>query len=323
MSQTHFNSAWRAHDLPDLTGRHIVITGANSGIGFEAARMAAARGTRVVLACRNADKGNAAIKRIRASSPKAEVQLATLDLASLDSIRETAEDLKRQLGHIDVLCNNAGVMALPHRLTADGFEMQLGTNHLGHFAWTGQLLSSVLAATAGRIVTVTSNAHKVGRINWDDLQGRHHYQPWSAYAQSKLANLLFTYALQRRLDSAGAQAIALAAHPGYSATNLPFVAPEMTRSRWRQAIMHLGNSLIAQGPAEGALPLLCAAANPEAQGGDYWGPSGYFEMRGPAVRVTSNARSHDRKAQERLWEISVQETGISFSALSTPMKSVP
>ena len=321
MSQTP--SAWSEHDLPDLTGRHIVITGANSGIGFEAARMAAARGARVVLACRNPDKGNAALERIRASSPNAQVQLAALDLASLDSIRKTAEDLKRQLGHIDILCNNAGVMALPHHLTADGFEMQFGTNHLGHFAWTGQLLSSVLAAPAGRIVTVTSNAHKVGRMDWDDLHGHHHYQPWAAYAQSKLANLLFTYALQRRLDSAGTRVIALAAHPGYSATNLPFVAPEMTQSRWRQAIMHLGNSLIAQGPSDGALPLLCAATHPEAQGGDYWGPSGYFEMRGPPIRVTSNARSHDRKAQERLWEISVQETDVAFSALSTPMESDP
>jgi len=218
--------SWTASDIPDLGGKTIVVTGANSGLGFEASRAFARNGARVVLACRNVEKAAAARDDILASAPRANVEIRALDLASLASVRAFADSLVSNHERLDVLCNNAGVMALPRRETADGFEMQLGTNHLGHFALTGLLLP-LLKRTGARVVTQSSGAHRMGRIDFDDLHGRRYYGRWRAYGQSKLANLLFAYELQRRLENEGVGVISVACHPGYAATELQFAAARM------------------------------------------------------------------------------------------------
>ena len=316
MPWSHSSPAWSTESMPDLSGRHVVITGANSGIGFEAARICADQGARVILACRSEQKAQDACDRILNSTPSAQVESIPLNLASLNSIRQCADQLNDRLGRIDLLFNNAGVMALPESRTEDGFEMQLGTNHFGHFALTGLALEAILAAPAGRIINVTSNAHKMGQMNWDDLHGSKRYRPWPAYAQSKLANLLFTYALQRRLAETAQSTIAVAAHPGYSATNLPFATAQMNQSSFQEVLVKLGNWLIAQDATQGALPMLRAATDPNSQGGEYWGPQGLFEMTGAPIEVNSAPRAQSREDQERLWEISVEQTGVDFSALS-------
>src|SRR5262249_3687619 len=217
---------WTANDIPSQAGKTIVITGANSGIGYEAALQLAAKGANVVLACRDQTKGRAAVDAIKAAHPSASIELAELDLADLRSIRHFAEALRAAHSAVHILCNNAGVMAIPYRTTADGFEMQFGTNHLGHFALTGLLLDRLLATPSARVVTVSSNAHKWGAMHWDDLQGERGYSKWRAYGQSKLANLLFTYELQRRLVPAGAGLVSVACHPGDAArTRRPVVPP--------------------------------------------------------------------------------------------------
>lgn len=306
---------WTTEDIPDLSGRTMVITGSNSGLGFETARACAVHGARVVLACRDARKTEEAIARIHSEHAQADIEFAPLDLANLESVRACAKSLSERLGRVDVLCNNAGVMAIPYRRTADGFEMQIGTNHFGHFALTGLLLDVLLAAPAPRVVNVASGAHKMGRMRFDDLHWEKGYQKWPAYGQSKLANLLFTYALQGRFERASTSAISVAAHPGYAATNLQFVGPQMTRSSLGKRIMDLGNKLLAQDAAAGALPSLRAATGRDVEGGDYWGPDGAFEIRGHPKRVESSARSHDRADQERLWEASVEQTGVAYEAL--------
>jgi NAD(P)-dependent dehydrogenase (short-subunit alcohol dehydrogenase family) len=307
------NGRWTAEDVPDLSGQTIIVTGGNSGIGFEAARVLAKRRAHVILACRDLAKADDAIAQIRALHPSASLEAMRLDLASLESVHQLARDFAAKGVPLDVLVNNAGVMAIPQRKTAEGFEMQLGTNHLGHFALTGLLLDSILAAPAGRIVNVSSTAHKMGRMNFDDLHGERRYMKWVAYAQSKLANLLFTYELQRRLEAAGARAIGVACHPGYSATNLQAVGPQMTGSRFGAALMNVGNRLLSQSAAMGALPTLYAATSPDVQGGDYIGPDGFFENYGHPKKTTSTARSHDRAAQKRLWDLSEQLTSVRFA----------
>jgi NAD(P)-dependent dehydrogenase (short-subunit alcohol dehydrogenase family) len=306
------NGPWTAEDVPDLSGQTMIVTGGNSGIGFEAARVLAKRRAHVILACRDLAKADDAIAQIRALNPSASLEAMRLDLASLESVHQFARDFAAKSVPLDVLCNNAGVMAIPHRKTAEGFEMQLGTNHLGHFALTGLLLEPLLAAPAGRVVNVSSTAHKMGRMNFDDLQGERRYLKWVAYAQSKLANLLFSYELQRRLEAAGARAISVACHPGYSATNLQAVGPQMTGSRFGAALMNVGNRLLSQSAAMGALPTLYAATSPDVQGGDYVGPDGFFENYGHPKKTTSTARSHDRAAAKRLWEVSEQLTSVRY-----------
>jgi NAD(P)-dependent dehydrogenase (short-subunit alcohol dehydrogenase family) len=308
-------SRWTAESVPDLTGKTVVVTGGNSGIGFEAALVLAGKGAHVVLACRDLDKASAAVAAIRARQPVASLAAMPLDLASLASVRRFAADLAAAHPVLDVLCNNAGVMAIPYRSTADGFEMQLGTNHLGHFALTGLLLPSVLAAPQGRVVNVSSTAHKAGRMRFDDLQGERSYSKWPAYAQSKLANLLFTYELQRKLDASGARAISVACHPGYAATNLQAAGPRMEGSALMESIMALGNRLLSQSAAMGALPTLFAATEPSVRGGDYVGPDGFFENAGHPHKTTSSARSHDRDAAAKLWGISEELTGVRYEAL--------
>ena len=303
---------WSAEDLPDLSGKTIVVTGGNSGIGYEAAIQFARRQARVVLACRNMDKAHAAAERITALAPGASVEAMALDLSSLASVRGFADAFKARNRMLHVLCNNAGVMAIPYSRTTDGFEMQFGTNHLGHFALTGLLLDRLLAADGARVVTVSSGAHKMGQIHFDDLKLEHGYGKWRAYGQSKLANLLFAYELQRRIEAAGAKLISVACHPGYAATNLQAMGPRMSGSAMMETMMGLANRLFAQSAAMGALPTLYAATAPELRGGEYIGPDGLGEMWGHPVKVNSNAASHDTAAAARLWQISEQLTNVRY-----------
>jgi NAD(P)-dependent dehydrogenase (short-subunit alcohol dehydrogenase family) len=295
---------WGASDIPDQHGRIAVITGANSGIGLEAARYLAARGARVVLACRDEAKAGAAAEAIAAQVPGAEAETVALDLSSLESVRAGAAEIRSRYPRLDLLVNNAGVMMPPLGRTADGFELQFGTNHLGHFALTGLVLPSLLGVPGARVVTVSSNGHKVGRIHFDDLQWEHGYRRMGAYAQSKLANLLFTYELQRKLAAAAAPAIAVAAHPGTSDTALVRHLP---------AFAQVGSRLVPNQPAAmGSLPTLRAATDPAAAGGDYYGPAGFGEFAGPPRLVRSSSRSHDEAVQRRLWSVSEELTGVTF-----------
>lgn len=303
---------WTVADLPDLSGKTIVVTGANSGLGYEAALALAGAGAHVVLACRDQGKGRAAEQQIRAAHPRASTALMALDLASLTDIRRFADELQAACPQIHVLMNNAGVMALPYRQTADGFEMQFGTNHLGHFALTGLLLERLLATPGARIVTVSSGFHRLGRIRLDDPHWQQGYRKWPAYGQSKLANLLFTYELHRRLEAARAPAIAVAAHPGYAATNLQAAGPRMQGSSLLERVTDLGNALFAQSAAMGALPQIYAATAPDVRGGEYYGPSGVGELWGHPKRVESNARSRDQEVAKRLWALSEQATGVRY-----------
>ncbi|MEE8557917.1 MAG: oxidoreductase [Myxococcota bacterium] len=306
---------WSAEQIPDLSGKTIIVTGGNSGIGFEAALQLAGKGAGVILACRNLDKASTALESIRSSFPSSSVEPFELDLAKLDSVRAFAKRFLDSGRSLDVLCNNAGVMALPLRRTAEGFEMQLGTNHLGHFALTGLLLERLLATEGARIVSVASNFHRFGRIDFDDLNWQHSYGRWPAYGRSKLANLLFTYELQRRLDRLSTSALAVACHPGYAATNLPLAGFKKKRASLQEGAAKLGNRILAQSAAKGALPTLRAAVDPEVRGGDYFGPDGLAEMWGSPIKVESNARSHDLETAARLWEISEELTGVRYDAI--------
>ena len=298
---------WTADDIGDLTGRSAVVTGANTGLGLETARELAAKGATVVLAVRNLDKGEAARTDIAAGLPDADVSIQVLDLASLDSIRAAAAALHERFDAIDLLINNAGVMFTPRSTTADGFELQLGVNHLGHFAVTGLLLDLMLSVDGSRIVTVSSGAHKFSSsFDLDDLAGTDGYNRTAAYGRSKVANLLFTYELQRRLVVAGAPTIALAAHPGGSNTELARNAPAAMRA------VGVVFRPFMQSAAMGALPTLRAATDPNAVGGQYYGPDGFGEFRGYPVLVESNDRSHDEALQRGLWEASQTLTGVVF-----------
>jgi NAD(P)-dependent dehydrogenase (short-subunit alcohol dehydrogenase family) len=303
---------WTAADLPDLSDRTFVVTGANSGLGLETTRMLATRGARVVMACRNQEKGRDAMASIQAGLPTARLELTKLDLGSLASIRACAADLQARFPVIDVLVNNAGIMAVPRTLTEDGFEVQIGTNHFGHFALTGLLFDSLRRAPAPRVVSVSSIAHTLGRMDFDDLMGARRYQKWSAYAKSKLANLLFVYELHRRLQARGIEVLAAGAHPGYSSTNLQAVGPKQEGSAFGAWMMSAGNAMFAQPAERGALPTIYAAAAPGVASGDYYGPDGLFEVWGYPKKVTSNAASHDSVAAQKLWDASVKLTGVDF-----------
>jgi NAD(P)-dependent dehydrogenase (short-subunit alcohol dehydrogenase family) len=294
---------WREEDVPGQGGRTAVITGANTGIGFEAARVLAERGALVVLACRDPGRADDALRRVKLAA-KAEVATVQLNLASLASVRAAAEELRGTYQRIDILINNAGVMMTPHEHTEDGFELQFGTNHLGHFALTGLLLDRMRDVPGSRVVTVSSNGHRMGRMDFGNLQWQHGYNRISAYGRSKLANLLFAYELQRRLEAAGAATQSLAAHPGTSRTELTRHLP-----LWMAA----GARLMPMQPAPmGAVPMLRAATDPRAHGGEYYGPAGFAENAGPATRVRSSGRSHDRAAARRLWAESERLTGVGY-----------
>ncbi len=308
---------WTADDLPDLSGKTIIVTGANSGIGYEAALGFARKQARVVLACRSMEKAAAAAAQITAANPRAAVEIMELDLSDLKSVRAFADAFRGKHQALHVLCNNAGVMAIPYRKTADGFEMQFGTNHLGHFALTGLLLDLLLASEASRVVTVSSGVHRMGRIRFDDLQWQRGYRKWLAYGQSKLANLLFTFELQRKAEAAGAKLISVACHPGYAATNLQAAGPRMAGSSVMESLFGVGNRMFAQSAAAGALPTLYAAAAPGVRGGDYIGPDGVGELWGYPTKVGCSASARDPQAAARLWQISEKLTNVSYPALDS------
>jgi NAD(P)-dependent dehydrogenase (short-subunit alcohol dehydrogenase family) len=294
--------AWSEADIPDQSGRTAVVTGANSGIGFETARALAAKGARVVLACRSEEKGRDASLRLRAAVPEADARFEPLDLGALASVRRFAEKLAAEERRLDLLVNNAGVMMPPYGRTADGFETQLGTNHLGHFALTGLLLPRLLATPRARVISVSSLAHFWGRIDFDDLQAERSYNATRAYGQSKLANLLFARELQRRFEAAGVDALSAAAHPGSTRTEL----------QRHSGLMHAVVAVFSQQPPEGALPTLYAATAPDVRGGEYFGPSGFAGCLGPPGRARSSPRANDAAAARRLWDVSEQLTGVAF-----------
>ena len=307
----HTKSTWSPRDIPDLTGRTALVTGANSGIGYETAMELAAHGAYVVLACRDQGKGRAAADRIETLA-QGSVALLTLDLASQSSVRRAAARFREEQDRLDLLVNNAGVMAVARGVTEDGFERQLATNHLGHFALTG-LLADLLLTTAGsRVVTVSSQLHRVGSIDFDDLNGERRYGRWTAYGQSKLANLLFAFELDRRLRRAGATTISVAAHPGWARTNLVGNGPVAGRSAVRVRMGQLSGRLAGQSATSGALPVLYAATSPDVEGGAYYGPAGPGQLFGPPTTVSAGGAAHRLEDAARLWAVSEELTGVVF-----------
>jgi NAD(P)-dependent dehydrogenase (short-subunit alcohol dehydrogenase family) len=297
--------AWTTNDIPDLSGRRAIVTGANSGIGYHTALELARHGAAVVLACRSAERGAAALARLREECPAADVTLAALDLAELASVRAFAEEHGGD--PVDILVNNAGVMALPRRTTADGFEMQFGTNHLGHFALTGLLLPMLRRAAGARVVTVTSMAAWIGRIRFDDLQGERRYQRWPAYGQSKVANLIFAKELDRRVP----ELLSAAAHPGYAATNLSRASARLERRRVRETFFGMGDAILAQSSAAGAWPSLYAATAPGVTGGACYAPC-IGQMWGRPARAVTTPYARGADLARRLWEVSEDLTGASY-----------
>jgi NAD(P)-dependent dehydrogenase (short-subunit alcohol dehydrogenase family) len=300
--------------MPDLSDETVIVTGANSGLGFEATRAFASAGATVVLACRSRDRAESARDELGQRIPDADLDVHDLDLGDLASVRQFADEFRANYDDLRVLCNNAGVMAIPRSETADGFETQFGVNHLGHFALTGHLLEPLIATDGEtRVVTQSSGLHERGEIDFDDLQGEREYDEWDAYAQSKLANVLFGYELDRRLDAAGVEGVtSVVCHPGYAATNLQYRGPEARGSRVRMAAMKVANSLLAQSAEMGTLPMLYAATAEEVAGGDYVGPGGFMNMRGYPETQPSSDRSYDEATAERLWQVSEELTGVEY-----------
>ncbi|MEV5574592.1 oxidoreductase [Spirillospora sp. NPDC052269] len=312
MTQSRLRQPWSAADIGDQSGRTAVVTGANTGVGFHVAKALAEHGATVVLACRDTAKAADAFARITADVPSAAVTTLALDLASQSAVREAADRLRTTHPRVDLLINNAGVMWAPRGRTVDGFETHLAVNHLGHFAFTGLILDLLTGTRGSRVVTVTSPAHKRARIDFDDLQSEQRYRPVAVYGQSKLANLLFTYELHRRLGEAGAATISLAAHPGGARTELNRTMPILFRGRswgiWRP---------LTHSAATGALPILRAATDSGASGGQYYAPDGLGEFKGHPAAQESSPGSHDLDAQRRLWEISERLTSTTYDFTST------
>ena len=306
-------SDWGLADLPDQSGRTVVVTGANSGLGYAATEAFVRRGADVVMACRSVDRAREAAEEMHVPEGAGSLTVMELDLASLNSVEAFAETYEREFEQLHVLCNNAGVMAIPRSETEDGFEMQFGVNHLGHFALTGHLLDE-LQQTEGetRVVTHSSGMHERGRIDFDDLQHEQAYDKWDAYAQSKLANALFGFELDRRLNAAGASVVSAVCHPGYADTNLQRRGPEMAGSRLRLLGMKAANAVFGQSAEQGALPLLYAATSPDIEGGEYVGPGGLLGMRGSPELQESAEQARDEASARRLWEVSEELTGVEY-----------
>ncbi|NNF00789.1 MAG: SDR family NAD(P)-dependent oxidoreductase [Pyrinomonadaceae bacterium] len=297
------NRNWTTENIPDQKDRVAIVTGSSSGIGYEAARVLAGSNSTVIIAVRNLEKGKTAAEKIAKEFEDASLHILELDLANLESVRKFADDFKEEYSRLDLLINNAGVMMPPYSKTADGFELQFGTNHLGHFALTAQLLDVLNQTENSRIVNVASGAHKFADFDLNDLNWeKRSYSRMKSYGASKIANLYFTYELQRRLSAAGSATIATAAHPGWTATEL----------QRHNGLFELLNSFFAQDISMGALPTLRAAIDEEAKGGDYFGPDGFMEMRGYPVKVDSNTESKDEAIAKKLWEISEEMTGVQF-----------
>ena len=295
-------SNWTAEHIPDLTAKVAIVTGANTGIGYEMARALARKSATIILACRNKDKGKAAVRKIRQEYPEAKAELLQVDLSELASVRRFADEFTSHYDRLDILINNAGIMATPFVKTCDGFELQFATNHLGHFALTGLLLACIIRVPQARVVTVSSWGHHFGVIDFDNLNAEKNYDPGRAYAQSKLANLLFTYELQRRFEGTGVDALAAAAHPGWTATSLPVHRP----------MVRMLNPLIGQKPEMGALPALYAATAPDVQGGSYYGPRSWGGLRGYPAKARPSDRSHDAAVAASLWAVSEELTGVRY-----------
>jgi NAD(P)-dependent dehydrogenase (short-subunit alcohol dehydrogenase family) len=312
-------AGWTADDIPDQSGTTVLVTGGNSGLGYETVLQLARKGARVLMAARDHARGTAALERLGAEAPGSQAELAQIDLADLTSVERFADGFLAGGQELDALINNAGVMAIPHReTTAQGYERQFGTNHLGHFALTGRLLPALVRRPGRRVVTVSSNRHKSAKsIDFDDLQAEHGYRPWGAYDQSKLANAMFVLELDRRLRAAGLDVVSAGAHPGFAHTNLQVSGPRSGGTSLVARGMGLATRLFAQPARDGALPTLYAATAADVHGGDYFGPDGPGEMRGhhPTL-VHFSAAAHDQAAAARLWEVSEELTGVTFEALT-------
>jgi len=294
---------WDSNDVPDQKDRVAIVTGSSSGIGHEAARVLAGKNATVIIAVRNLDKGNVAADKIRGQYRKADVKVMEVDLANLESIHNFAKGFKNNYSRLDLLINNAGVMMPPYSKTADGFELQFGTNHLGHFALTGLLIDLIKDTPDSRVVNVSSGAHNYGDLDFGDLNWeKRPYKKMKAYGDSKIANLYFTYELQRKLQDAGSNTLVTTSHPGWTATEL----------QRHTGLLSLLNHFFAQDITMGALPTLYAATATDVKGGDYYGPSGWREMRGYPRKVQSNKLSHDKEIAKKLWEVSEKLTGVKF-----------
>lgn len=295
-------SNWTDEDIPDLSGKIAIVTGSNRGIGYATAQALARKGATLILACRNSDRGAAAVRRIVQAHSRAKVELVQLDLSDLASVNHFVDEFTSRYDRLDILINNAGIMRTPFQRTADGFELQFATNYLGHFALTGLLLDLIIRTSKARVVTVTSWGHRFGKIDFDNLNAEKGYDAGGAYAQSKLANVLFTYELQRRFEGAGIDAIAAAVHPGATKTDLP--------THW--PMVRILTPLIGQDPRMGALPTLYAATAPDVQGGDYYGPCSWGGLRGCPTKVRSSDSSYDTELAARLWRVSEELTGVRY-----------
>ena len=304
---------WSAADIGDLTGRIALVTGANSGIGYETARALAEHGAHVIMACRDDEKGRRARDKLESELERSSLELLRLDLADLFSVRTAAEEVLARHARLDILVNNAGVMGTPYRQTADGFELQMATNHLGHFALTGRLLDRIVTTERSRVVTVSSHMHRMARLRPDDVAGAAFHSTWVAYGTSKLANLLFTAELSRRLQAAGLRTAALTAHPGWTRSNLAGSGAALGNSRLRRKLGRMAGSLLGQSAAGGALPVLCAATSSSVQSGQYIGPSGLGGLYGPPRVARPSRAARDPAQAAALWEASEELTGVRFS----------
>jgi len=306
------SAKWTTDNIPDLTGKVIIVTGANSGLGYEDAKEFALKGAQTILACRDVDKAQAALAQIQAEIPDAQAEVMQLDLASLESVHRFAEAFIEKYDRLDVLVNNAGIMMCPYTRTEDDFESQFGTNHLGHFALTGLLIDLLRKTNGSRVVNVSSVGHRFGKMDYDNLmyEDGKGYSATKAYGRSKLANLLFTYELQRRFEAAGVNTIVVAAHPGYSNTNLDRYIKDKWYFRLLRPVL---DRLIMQSAAMGVLPTIRAAVDPNVTGGQYYGPKGFLQQRGYPVVVNSNKASHNMADAQQLWQVSEQLTGVHYS----------
>ncbi len=294
---------WDSNNITDQKGKVALVTGSSSGIGYEAARVLANKNATVIIVVRNLEKGNAALEKIKAGHSEADARVMEMDLADLESVRRFAEQFKQEYSRLDLLINNAGVMMPPYCKTVDDFELQFGTNHLGHFALTGRLLDLIKATPGSRIVNVSSGAHNYGNLDFDDLHcDDRPYKKMKAYGDSKIANLYFTYELQRKFDKAEYDAISTASHPGWTATEL----------QRHTGLFSFLNNFFAQGLEIGTLPTLYAAVAPDVRGGDYYGPDGWKEMKGYPKKVQSNKLSNDKEIAAKLWEVSEKLTGVEY-----------
>lgn len=307
-------TGWNASDIPDQSGRTAVVTGANSGIGYVTARELARKGAQVVLACRSEARGNEAGDRLVSEVPGAHVEFVRLDLGDLESVREFVATYERTYDRLDLLINNAGVMALPHGRTTDGFETQFGVNHLGHFALTGLLLPTLLGTPGARVVTLSSGVHALSNIDIRDLNSERQYRRWIAYGRSKTANLLFTHELARRLATIGSEVVAAAAHPGYATTNLQTAGARMEGRKGAERIIEIGNRVFGQSAEAGALPTLYAATAPGVRPDSFTGPS-FAMWRGSPAKSWRAGWTLNDLAGERLWEASEELTGVTYDAL--------